>query len=232
MGKPYSQELIDIILQKYSSGETGIAIALKLNLNVRQVYVILRRNNAVRQTRKITGAIASELVELAFVKKEDIDNISKKFGIDKETIYKHFETHGLKLGKHGIRRNRCIKCNEELKPGDIYERFIKVGNWTCKKCEAERTLTKARKLKREVVDAYGGKCMCCGDTHWQFLTVDHINNDGATQRKTIHSGNSFYYYLKRNGFPRDEYALLCMNCNWCKGVFGHCAHIMDAVGHS
>lgn len=42
--------------------------------------------------------------------------------------------------------------------------------------------TYARRLKLEVLAGYGGKCICCGETHPAFLTVDHINNDGAEHR--------------------------------------------------
>src|SRR6266567_4357200 len=36
------------------------------------------------------------------------------------------------------------------------------------------------KLRREVLAAYGGKCVCCGESHPEFLAIDHVNNDGAS----------------------------------------------------
>ena len=34
-------------------------------------------------------------------------------------------------------------------------------------------------LKQQVFNAYGGPvCACCGDTHLEFLCVDHVNGKG------------------------------------------------------
>ena len=41
-------------------------------------------------------------------------------------------------------------------------------------------------LKKQVIEGYGGKCQCpggCSETTWQFLSVDHVNNDGTDHRK-------------------------------------------------
>lgn len=80
------------------------------------------------------------------------------------------------------------------------------------------------KLKLEIIAAYGGKCECCGDTHTEFLTVDHVNNDGAAHRKIV---KNMYCWLRKNGFPKIGFRLLCMNCNWSRGTFGHCPHELE-----
>ncbi len=78
-------------------------------------------------------------------------------------------------------------------------------------------------LRMEVIAAYGGRCRCCGDPNWQFLTVDHIYGDGAIERKAGLYSN-FYQWLKDRGFPKDRYQLLCMNCNIAKHRYGVCPH--------
>ena|ERR1035441_500387 len=80
------------------------------------------------------------------------------------------------------------------------------------------------RLKKEVFDAYGNKCKCCGEKELEFLSVDHINGDGSKHRKEIGAGSKIYLWLKNHGFPQGEFRLLCMNCNWAKGVFGYCPH--------
>lgn len=80
------------------------------------------------------------------------------------------------------------------------------------------------KLKFEVLKAYGGKCICCGETQPYFLTIDHVYNDGASDRKINGSGRRFYHYLKRLGFPKDRYQILCYNCNNAKRILGYCPH--------
>jgi hypothetical protein len=72
-----------------------------------------------------------------------------------------------------------------------------------------------RKLKREMIDAYGGKCAICGENHFEFMTIDHINGGGTQHRKQIGTMNQ---WLKKQGWPKDEFRLLCFNCN-CSKIF-------------
>ena len=89
----------------------------------------------------------------------------------------------------------------------------------------EKNLLKRRhygmKLRNEVLSAYGSCCTCCGETVKEFLQIDHINNDGAKHRKAV--GNYIYNWLKQNNYPQG-FRLLCANCNWSRGVYGHCPH--------
>jgi hypothetical protein len=83
-----------------------------------------------------------------------------------------------------------------------------------------------RKLRRAVLEAYGGECphcACCGDRHEEFLTIDHINNDGAKDRREGKRGIGFYTWLINSGFP-SGYRVLCMNCNFSLGMRGYCPH--------
>lgn len=70
-----------------------------------------------------------------------------------------------------------------------------------------------------VISAYGGKCQCpggCEITTPEFLTVDHIHNDGKEDRKRIGQTRALYTWLIANGFPKDRYRLLCYNCNMAR----------------
>ncbi len=88
-----------------------------------------------------------------------------------------------------------------------------------KYCKAQRI-----RILQEMVEAYGGRCVCCGESRVLFLTIDHVNNDGAAERKGMgdgptpnnkkgRAGINFYRYLKKMGYPQDKYRLLCFNCN-------------------
>jgi len=59
------------------------------------------------------------------------------------------------------------------------------------------------------------KCACCGEKTFDFLCVDHVNNDGNEHRKTRGTGLGFYAWIIRNNFP-GGLQILCMNCNWGK----------------
>lgn len=81
-------------------------------------------------------------------------------------------------------------------------------------------------IKQKVIKAYGSKCICCNEETIEFLTIDHINNNGAEDRKNNgkKSGGKLYRWLIKNNFPKEEYQLLCYNCNCAKGFFGYCPH--------
>ncbi len=76
-------------------------------------------------------------------------------------------------------------------------------------------------LRMEVFNHYGGAiCKCCGETMFFALSLDHIENNGAAERRMlreqgISSGIRFYSWLKRSGFP-EGYQVFCMNCNVAK----------------
>lgn len=79
------------------------------------------------------------------------------------------------------------------------------------------------KIRAEVLEAYGNKCVCCGETTNEFLQIDHKNNDGASHRRSLKSP-SIYGWLRKQGYPKDNYQLMCANCNWAKGRYGYCPH--------
>lgn len=78
------------------------------------------------------------------------------------------------------------------------------------------------KLRKRVFEHYGAKCTCCGESTFEFLSIDHTNNDGAKHRKVI--GNSIYRWLIKHNFPKEGFQILCFNCNMAKEFFGICPH--------
>lgn len=85
-----------------------------------------------------------------------------------------------------------------------------------------------RALRLEVIFKYSNgemKCNHCDINDERTLVIDHINNDGAKERRKLLKGKSkntrnlgsygFYYYLRRNNFP-NGYQVLCANCNLIK----------------
>jgi hypothetical protein len=88
----------------------------------------------------------------------------------------------------------------------------------------------ALEAKCEGIIAYGGKCQCCGEPRFEFLTIEHTEGRGAAcydgiENKIVRlSGMRLWQLLKRKGWPRTGYALLCFNCNCAKGAFGYCPH--------
>lgn len=138
-------------------------------------------------------------------------------------------------GKPPETGNYCKRCrtrNANWKRESKYhsKRYqIRRSKGLCASCSqlAEDGMARCRacryRLKFEVIEAYGNNCQCCNEDEPSFLTIDHIYEDGGG-RKRKYSGNAFYGYLKRNGFPQDRYQLLCFNCNVAKHSLGTCPH--------
>lgn len=83
------------------------------------------------------------------------------------------------------------------------------------------------KLKIEVLTHYAQGvpvCYCCGENLIQFLGLDHMDNDGAEERKTMGGGHATYRWLKTNGFPERNYKVACQNCNSARFYYGYCPH--------
>ncbi|KKM05964.1 hypothetical protein LCGC14_1748790 [marine sediment metagenome] len=84
------------------------------------------------------------------------------------------------------------------------------------------------KLKIETINHYGGKCKCCGEDLIEFMTIDHINNNGAEHRLKVlgskrYAGWKFYLWLRQNNYPKG-FQVLCFNCNCAKQFSGICPH--------
>lgn len=79
-----------------------------------------------------------------------------------------------------------------------------------------------RANRKKVIDAYGGKCACCGEAETAFLTIDHVNDDGAQHRRELPQ-LKLYVWLIAQGFP-EGFQILCANCNMAKGIEGMCPH--------
>ena len=123
-------------------------------------------------------------------------------------------------------KTRCNKCSTLLTKYNRTLGNIRKSYYICKKCIREYNrvagLKDRRSLKAQVIKAYGGKCKCCGENHFEFLTIDHK----TIARKQLEnlSGDKLYRYLRDKKFPKKHYQLLCLNCNFAKGHYGTCPH--------
>lgn len=145
---------------------------------------------------------------------------------------------------------RCRSCKEEKPLSEFYPRGKKDPrpDTYCKQCRGEffRAWAKANpearkaaaararaKLRRRVLDHYGGSCDCCGEGRQPFLAIDHIDGGGIQHRKSLGNagfGISFYRWLVNQGFPTG-FRVLCHNCNQALGHYGRCPHQDEAEQH-
>lgn len=109
----------------------------------------------------------------------------------------------------------CTKCGVPSEHG-----FFRC--FACRKKESEKRLS----IRQEIFAAYGGpKCTCCGTENVEFLTLEHVDNDGAAHRRELRcdKGYRFYKKLKQLGFPQTRrMVVMCFNCNISRNCFGYC----------
>ena len=153
---------------------------------------------------------------------------------------------GEEIGPTSIGRT-CVDC-QVWKARNEYYIVKSSGNLFayCKECSRTRNRSKysghrenkeqmaryaaanhrsKQQVKQDVLAAYGGHCVCCGEDEPRFLTLDHVNNDGAQHRREtgLATGSRTWAYARREGYP-DIFQLLCWNCNSAKGAYGTCPH--------
>jgi hypothetical protein len=133
----------------------------------------------------------------------------------------------------------CIGCRIPSPDGSLCT-ACKEGHLRRYYANREEYNDKARdrrqRLKLDAFDAYGGPCcVCCGEKHSQFLTIDHVAQDGAAHRQKLRAesgwantrsamcGATFYAWLKKHDYP-EGFRVLCFNCNFAIGHFGKCPH--------
>lgn len=107
--------------------------------------------------------------------------------------------------KESYLRHRVLKPRHKMSPEE----------------KTRRRMEYYQRVKRIVLNAYGGICDCCGERDFKVLSIDHIGNGRPEGRKR--HGNNLYVILRRSNFPKG-YRVLCLNCNMALGFYGYCPH--------
>lgn len=85
----------------------------------------------------------------------------------------------------------------------------------------EASTVSLRRLRLEVLAAYGGKCACCGVAHVPALAIDHITPRDRTEARRG-GQHALFRRLRDEGFPQGEFQVLCATCNVSKGRGAEC----------
>lgn len=126
---------------------------------------------------------------------------------------------GLAVVLWRLELKRCSTCGE-FKPRSEFSRH-RAGKYglraECRHCSSRRRRKWIVSLNLEMIHAYGNKCRGCGESDPNALTLDHIFDDGARERREL-SKNSrgdnlkIIQKLKKLGWPQDRHQLLCASC--------------------
>lgn len=133
------------------------------------------------------------------------------------------------------KRRICKSCCREQMRQNYQERVSRPGFREAERERSRRDYAKnperykrahrkyERKMRQEILDAYGGKCVCCGETRYEFLAFDHINGGGNKHIKEI---GRLVRWLRKNNYPLG-FRVLCHNCNMAMHHFKVCPHQHD-----
>ena len=72
------------------------------------------------------------------------------------------------------------------------------------------------KYRNRILDRYGRKCVRCGFEDVRALSLHHCNNNGADERRKL--GKRGVYIRAMLDEHRNDYQILCMNCQYIKRV--------------
>jgi hypothetical protein len=127
------------------------------------------------------------------------------------------------------KKERCTTCRSCKRLKNLKRGLCQCGRplatktlcETCRKRTAANGKKRAEALKLEILKHYGGKCVFCEEYRPIFLTIDHIDGNGAEHRRKekINTGSKTYRWLKKNKFPKG-FQVACFNCNAAKVRIG------------
>ena len=133
----------------------------------------------------------------------------------------------------GLRWRLCKACGEERPPEEFgasegYEgrcdHLVVSGasarrmEWRCRLCRRAERLG----VRLAAIGKYGGTCTCCGERMFEFLAIDHVG--GAKPEGWPAHGDDLYRRLDAEP-KRDDYRILCHQCNWAYFTYGQrCPH--------
>jgi hypothetical protein len=128
-----------------------------------------------------------------------------------------------KRGRPKVLSDEELKKRKDKREKEWRRKHRKQINENIKRCN--------QRLRIEVLEAYGGKCACCGETEIKFLSIDHVEGNGAAHRRDVvksGGGQQFWRWLKKNNYP-SGFQVLCHNCNMAKAFYGSCPHTTQKI---
>ena len=79
----------------------------------------------------------------------------------------------------------------------------------------EKSRLRIKRIRYEILEEFGSKCVCCGISDPDILQFDHIHNDGYKESQHRNP----LVEMHRVGILPHKYQLLCANCNMKKRFY-------------
>lgn len=127
---------------------------------------------------------------------------------------KYYEAHKDRICAYGRERHARLKSDPEYA-----ERLKKNSRSSYLRCR-DKSLKWHKehwlKMRLELIQGLGGKCIKCDYSDYRALQVDHVFGGGVKELKANKNFKSPRRYLQHILENRERYQLLCANCNWIK----------------
>jgi hypothetical protein len=131
----------------------------------------------------------------------------EKYALNRETILEQKKQYYRDNAEHLLTKKTEYWHTNKSK---ISER---VAKW--REQNKHALVSKSKQYRKSIIEAallaLGGVCQICGESEKEFLTIDHINDDGNKER---HMGSLGWKRKILDGtFDKSRYQVLCHNCN-------------------
>ncbi len=87
----------------------------------------------------------------------------------------------------------------------------------CKQCRLDANRARREKL----IEDLGGACVCCGESTYEFLQIDHKNGTGGKRRQALGRKSLDAHELRKH---IEELQVMCGSCHQAKSAWGKCPH--------
>jgi len=109
-------------------------------------------------------------------------------------------------------KKKCSKCKQWklINCFGKYSRNVHGLYSHCIECTKAYSFKETRRVKLICMIGYGGKCICCGESIIEMLTIEHIRHKGYYLVEG--TGTAMMKELIRRDFPKGH-TILCSGCN-------------------
>jgi hypothetical protein len=126
------------------------------------------------------------------------------------------------LKRHREYMRRYLKEHPEYSKRQNKLRYMRDA--ADKAAARNRINTWHKRRKQEVFLMLGNKCVCCGESTYEFLTFDHKHGGGMKHRGEAGVGGTFWKKVLADPEAKNKYRILCFNCHMSITFFKYCPH--------
>jgi len=146
--------------------------------------------------------------------KKELKEYGKEYNNTHKREEKEYNKNYREIHKEELSENKKIYRSENK---EYFKEYLKIYRLNNKEKAKEYQKEYCRQEKIEAFNILGGcKCIICGESKIEFLTIDHIDNSGALDKKEGLFGRKLYQSILKNTYPKDRLSnlrVLCYNHN-------------------